>query len=173
MVRFNHNLHVEDPASLNKHANVFNRVASSAARLLGTASAFGVAVAMVLIWAVTGPFFHFSDTWELVINTSTTIVTFLMVFLIQNTQNRDSAAMQLKLDEVIRSTRGAHNAMMDLEKLSQKDLDKMQLLYRQLADQARREDTRGEAAIGTPMIHAEIMDCLEEKRDTNGSSPRS
>lgn len=173
MVRFNHNLHVEDPASLNKHANVFNRVASSAARLLGTASAFGVAVAMVLIWAVTGPFFHFSDTWELVINTSTTIVTFLMVFLIQNTQNRDSAAMQLKLDEVIRSTRGAHNAMMDLEKLSQKDLDKMQLLYRRLADQARREDTRGEAAIGTPMIHAEIMDCLEEKRDTNGSSPRS
>lgn len=118
---------------------------------------------MVLIWAIAGPFFQFSDTWELVINTGTTIVTFLMVFLIQNTQNRDSAAIQLKLDEVIRSTQGAHNAMLDLEKLSQKDLDKMRLLYEQLADKARCEDALGEAVVGTPTIADEIMECIEEK----------
>jgi low affinity Fe/Cu permease len=95
-----------------------------------------------------------------------------MVFLIQNTQNRDSAAIQLKLDEVIRSTRGAHNAMLDLEKLSQEDLDKIRLLYEQLADRARRNDARGEAVLGTPVIHTEILECLEEKRDMNGSSSR-
>ena len=114
---------MEDASSSGKQSSVFNRLANSSSRLLGTAGAFGIAIAMVLIWAMSGPFFHFSDTWELVINTGTTIVTFLMVFLIQNTQNRDSAAIQLKLDEVIRSTRGAHNAMLDLEKLSQEDLD--------------------------------------------------
>jgi low affinity Fe/Cu permease len=149
-------------SSLNNQANLFNRLANTCSRLLGTAGAFGIAVAVVLIWAISGPFFHFSDTWELVINTATTIVTFLMVFLIQNTQNRDSAAIQLKLDEIIRSTRGAHNAMMDLEKLSQKDLDKMRLLYEQLAQQARRDEAHGEAAMGTPVIQAE-MECLEEK----------
>lgn len=163
---------MEDASSLGKQPSVFNRLANSASRLLGTAGAFGIAIAMVLIWAMTGPFFHFSDTWELVINTGTTIVTFLMVFLIQNTQNRDSAAIQLKLDEVIRSTRGAHNAMLDLEKLSQEDLDKIRLLYEQLADRARRNDARGEAVLGTPVIHTEILECLEEKRDMNGSSPR-
>lgn len=129
---------------------------------------------IVAAWAITGPIFHFSDTWQLVINTGTTIVTFLMVFLIQNTQNRDSAAIQLKLDEVIRSTRGAHNAMLDLEKLSQQDLDNIQSLYQQLADQARQGAAHGEAATGTLIIHAAaLMECLEEKieekRETNGS----
>ena len=113
------------------------------------------------MWAISGPFFNFSDTWELVINTATTIVTFLMVFLIQNTQNRDSAAIQLKLDEIIRSTRGAHNAMLDLEKLSQKDLDKMRQLYEQLADEARRDAARGEAAMGTPVLHTGMGEPLE------------
>ncbi len=132
---------------------------------------------IVAAWAITGPIFRFSDTWQLVINTGTTIVTFLMVFLIQNTQNRDSAAIQLKLDEVIRSTRGAHNAMLDLEKLSQQDLDNIQSLYQQLADQARQGAARGETATGTPIIHAAaLMECLEEKveekRETNGSMSR-
>lgn len=154
---------METPASLRKHSSVFNRLANGCAALLGTAGAFGMALAIVALWAVTGPFFHFSDTWQLVINTGTTIVTFLMVFLIQNTQNRDSAAIQLKLDEIIRSTRGAHNAMLDLEKLSQKDLDKMRALYEQLANQARHGEALGEAVTGTPVIDAEIMDCLEEK----------
>lgn len=143
---------MENSTPPGKLTNVFNRVANSCARLLGTAGAFGMALAVVAIWAITGPFFQFSDTWQLVINTGTTIVTFLMVFLIQNTQNRDSAAIQLKLDEVIRSTRGAHNAMLDLEKLSQEDLDKMRLLYEQLANRARGEDARGEAVMGTPAI---------------------
>jgi low affinity Fe/Cu permease len=151
---------MKNPPPIGKHTNVFNRLANSASRLLGTATAFGIALTVVAIWAITGPLFHFSDTWQLVINTGTTIVTFLMVFLIQTTQNRDSAAIQLKLDEVIRSTKGAHNAMLDLEKLSQKDLDKIQLLYEQLADQARRDETRGEAATGTPIIE---INCLEEK----------
>ncbi len=149
---------------------MFSQLANSCSRLLGTAGAFGIALTIVAIWAIMGPFFHFSDTWQLVINTGTSIVTFLMVFLIQNTQNRDSAAIQLKLDEVIRSTRGAQNAMLDLEKLSQKDLDKMRLLYEHLADQARHDDARGEAVMGTPIIQAEIMECLEENRDTNGNN---
>ena len=154
---------MEHSSSLGTRQSVFNRLATTCSRLLGTAGAFGIAVAMVVIWAMSGPFFHFSDTWELVINTVTTIVTFLMVFLIQNTQNRDSAAIQLKLDEIIRSIRGAHNAMLDLEKLPQKDLDKMRTLYEQLADQARRDETHGEAAMGTPIIRPKIMECLEDK----------
>jgi low affinity Fe/Cu permease len=161
---------METSSSLGKPSSIFLKAANSASRLLGTAGAFGIAVAMVLIWAISGPFFHFSDTWELVINTATTIVTFLMVFLIQNTQNRDSAAIQLKLDEIIRSTRGAHNALLDLEKLSQEDLDKIRLLYEQLADKARHEDARDEVVLGTPVIHTEIMECLEVKPDTNGHS---
>lgn len=154
---------MQPSSSIGTQPGVFNRMANTCSRLLGTAGAFGIAVAMVVIWAMSGPFFHFSDTWELVINTATTIVTFLMVFLIQNTQNRDSAAIQLKLDEIIRSTRGAHNAMLDLEKLSQKDLDKMRALYEELADQARRDEARGEAATGTPIIHDDIMECVEKK----------
>ncbi len=155
---------MEISAPLGKQPNLFNQLANGCARLLGTAGAFGMALGVVALWAITGPFFHFSDTWQLVINTGTTIVTFLMVFLIQNTQNRDSAAIQLKLDEVIRSTKGAHNAMLDLEKLSQKDLDKMRLLYEQLADKARCQDAQREAVLGTPIIHTEILECLEVRK---------
>jgi low affinity Fe/Cu permease len=165
---------MENHPSPGKQSSVFNDLANGCSRLLGTAGAFGIAVAMVAIWAISGPFFHFSDTWELVINTATTIVTFLMVFLIQNTQNRDSAAIQLKLDEIIRSTRGAHNAMLDLEKLSQHDLDKIRALYEELADKARQESARGEAVMGTPIIDTKIRECLEEEGTenvTNGKSP--
>jgi low affinity Fe/Cu permease len=137
---------------ISKRTDIFNRLANEASRLLGTASAFSIALLLILIWAITGPLFDFSNAWQLVINTSTTIVTFLMVFLIQNTQNRDSAAIQLKLAEIIRSTRGAHNAMLDLENLSQADLDQIRSLYQQLADKARRDQQLGLGDTGTPQL---------------------
>jgi low affinity Fe/Cu permease len=92
---------------------------------------------IIFIWAITGPIFGFSDTWQLVINTSTTVITFLMVFLIQNTQNRDSEAIHLKLDELIRANRGAHNALLDMEELEEEDLDRLREDYEQLAEAAR------------------------------------
>jgi len=91
---------------------------------------FGLAVAVILLWALTGPLFRFSDTWQLVINTGTTIVTFLMVFLIQNTQNRDGEAIQVKLDELIRAIEGAHNALLALEDLEEQDLDRIRAIIR-------------------------------------------
>jgi low affinity Fe/Cu permease len=119
---------------------------------MGNPSAFGVALILILGWALTGPLFGFSDTWQLVINTGTTIVTFLMVFLIQNTQNRDSGAIQLKLDELIRATKGAHNAVLDLEELTQEDLDKFGKLYQKLATDARNDVRKGWTDTGTPEL---------------------
>ena len=135
-----------------RESGLFARFANEASRAVGSGAAFGAAIAVVLIWSLSGPLFGYSDTWQLVINTGTTIVTFLMVFLIQNTQNRDSAATQLKLDELIRSTRGAHNALLDLEKLSTKDLEDIRLLYQKLADEARREKTGGWEDTDTPEL---------------------
>jgi len=120
-------------------SSLFTRFAKATSRVTGRPVAFAVAVAVLALWAVSGPFFGFSDTWQLVINTGTTIVTFLMVFLIQNTQNRDSEALHLKLDELIRATRGAHNALLDLEELEEKDLDKIRADYERLAEEARGE----------------------------------
>jgi low affinity Fe/Cu permease len=106
---------------------------------MGHPLAFLLAVLIIVGWAVTGPLFGFSDTWQLVINTSTTIVTFLMVFLIQNTQNRDSTAMQLKLDELIRAVQGAHNSLLDLEELEAGDLERLRTVYEELARRAREQ----------------------------------
>ena len=145
-----------------RRANVFSRISTFCARMLGTSGTFAIALSIVLIWAITGPLFGFSDTWQLVINTGTTIVTFLMVFLIQNTQNRDSAAIQLKLDELIRCTEGAHNDMLDLEKISQEDLDKMQTLYGQIANKARLG--QGSAATGILPICKEDNGMVEDRR---------
>ncbi|MFL6335706.1 MAG: low affinity iron permease family protein [Pyrinomonadaceae bacterium] len=103
-----------------------------------------MAAAVILVWAVTGPLFKFSDTWQLVINTGTTIVTFLMVFLIQNTQNRDTEALQVKLDELIRVTKGAHVALLDLEELDDDELDRIRKDYEKLAKEAREKLRRGE-----------------------------
>src|SRR6476661_7983878 len=109
----------------------------------GRPVAFLAACGAVVLWAASGPFFGFSDTWQLVINTSTTIVTFLMVFLIQNTQNRDTEAMQIKLDELIRATQGAHNALLSLEHLEDKELDQIHAAYAKLAKRAREKLRRG------------------------------
>jgi low affinity Fe/Cu permease len=117
--------------------NSFARLAKWISKTCGHPSTFILAVAVILIWAATGPIFHFSDTWQLVINTGTTVITFLMVFLIQNTQNRDGAAVQLKLDEIIRALRGAHNAVLSLEEMSEKELEELKAEYLRLADQAR------------------------------------
>jgi len=136
-----------------RDSGLFARFANEASRAVGSGAAFGAAIAVVLIWSLSGPLFQYSDTWQLVINTGTTIVTFLMVFLIQNTQNRDSAATQLKLDELIRSTRGAHNALLDLEKLSSTDLEELRVLYQKLADQARREKKGGWDDTDTPELN--------------------
>ena len=105
-----------------------------------------------MAWAVTGPLFRFSDTWQLAVNTGTTIVTFLMVFLIQNTQNRDSSAIQLKLDELIRATRGAHNALLDLEELTQEELNTFLKTYKHLARQGRTRVRQGWKDTGTPEV---------------------
>jgi low affinity Fe/Cu permease len=126
-----------------KHPNWFSHFASWTATASGRPHTFALACLIIIVWAVTGPLFAFSDTWQLVINTGTTIVTFLMVFLIQNTQNRDSRAMQLKLDELIRATEGAHNAVLDLEELAEMDLDRIRKLYSALAARARSDLDKG------------------------------
>ena len=109
-----------------------------------------LAMLVIATWIVTGPLFGFSDTWQLVINTGTTIVTFLMVFLIQNTQNRDTEAIQIKLDELIRATRGAHNALLDLEELEETTLDEFRAKYQAMAAAARQELGQGRPDTGTP-----------------------
>jgi len=116
----------------------FTRFAKATSRATGRPGMFAVAFAIIVAWALTGPIFHYSDTWQLVINTGTTIITFLMVFLIQNTQNRDAEAVHLKLDELIRALEGAHNALLDLEDLEDKDLDRIREQYAGLAEAARK-----------------------------------
>jgi low affinity Fe/Cu permease len=130
----------------------FSRFAKNCANAMGHPWAFAVALLTIILWAMTGPIFGYSDTWQLVINTGTTIVTFLMVFLIQNTQNRDSSAIQLKLDELIRSTRGAHNALLDLEELTQDELNNFLKTYQRLAHEGRRKVREGWKDTGTPDV---------------------
>jgi len=115
----------------------FTRFSRHAARFTGSPACFILALAIIVVWAATGPLFGFGDTWQLVINTGTTIITFLMVFLIQNTQNRDTEAMQIKLDELIRSHGPARNAMLDLEELEEEELQTLRKQYEALAEQSR------------------------------------
>jgi low affinity Fe/Cu permease len=122
--------------------------AAAIARAAGRPFAFLLAVATIVVWTISGPIFRFSDTWQLVINTGTTIVTFLMVFLIQNTQNRDSIAMQVKLDELIRAIEGAHNALLDLEELDDTVLERVRRRYRRLAEKARSDIAMGHSDLG-------------------------
>jgi len=133
-----------------KSSSWFNRFSKLTAWVTGQPVTFCIALAIIVVWAVTGPIFHFSDTWQLVINTGTTIVTFLMVFLIQNTQNNDSEAMQLKLDELIRATEGAHLALLDIEQLTDAELDRLRARYERLASDARERLRAGGSDTGTP-----------------------
>jgi low affinity Fe/Cu permease len=128
----------------------YSAFAKSASHFCGRPRTFALAVAVIAIWVITGPIFGFSDTWQLVINTGTTIITFLMVFLIQNTQNRDTEAIQIKLDELIRATKGAHNALLDLEELEEEALDAFRIKYQVLAAAAREGLGRGAQDTGTP-----------------------
>ncbi len=128
----------------------YSRMARLTAQQTGRPKTFALAVGVIAAWIVTGPVFGFSDTWQLVINTGTTIITFLMVFLIQNTQNRDTEAMQVKLDELIRATQGAHNALLDLEEMEAEELDAFRSRYQALAKSARRELARGNDDTGSP-----------------------
>lgn len=134
--------------------SLFTRLAKAASRFTGRAISFNLAILVIAAWLVTGPIFDYSDTWQLVINTATTIITFLMVFLIQNTQNRDTEAIQIKLDELIRSTQGAHNALLDLEELDEKTLDEFREKYEALAAKARKQIARGGSDSGSPDIDA-------------------
>ena len=131
------------------HDSRFTRIAKRTSRTAGHPATFALAALIILVWAASGPIFAFSDTWQLVINTSTTIITFLVVFLIQNTQNRDSAAMQLKLDELIRAINGAHNGFLDVEELSDEDLVRIRARFEALARESREDLKRGLRDTGT------------------------
>lgn len=128
----------------------YSRFARAASHFCGRPRVFTLAVGIIVLWLATGPLFSWSDTWQLVINTGTTIITFLMVFLIQNTQNRDTEAIQVKLDELIRATHGAHNALLDLEVLEEETLDAFRSRYQALASAARQGLRQGESDTGTP-----------------------
>ena len=130
----------------------FANIARSISTLVGRPAAFAVAVLAIVLWAANGPLFGFSDTWQLVVNTTTTIVTFLMVFVIQNTQNRDTVAIQIKLDELIRATQGAHNAVLDLEELEEEQLRAYLKRYEELATGARERLRKGRLDTGSPDI---------------------
>jgi low affinity Fe/Cu permease len=130
----------------------FTRFAKGTAYATGRPATFAIALSVVVVWAVTGPLFHWSDTWQLVINTGTTIVTFLMVFLIQSTQNRDAEAVQIKLDELLRVSPGAHNVLMNLEELEETELERIRAVYIKLAEKARRGIDDGISDDGVPDI---------------------
>jgi low affinity Fe/Cu permease len=135
-----------------KSRSLFTRISKATAHATGQPLTFVVALLLIIVWAVTGPLFQWSDTWQLVINTGTTIVTFLMVFLIQSTQNRDAEAVHIKLDELLRVTAGAHNVLLDLEELEERDLAKLRAAYCRLADEARRGLDHGRSDAGVPNI---------------------
>ncbi|MEP6589898.1 MAG: low affinity iron permease family protein [Gemmatimonadota bacterium] len=127
----------------------FTHFTRGAARISGKPLTFLAAAGLILLWALTGPIFHYSDTWQLVINTSTTVITFLMVFVIQSTQNRDSEAMHVKLDEIIRSIEVANNCMLDLEELEEDELDQIRSEFQLLASKAR-QTIRDQPSTGSP-----------------------
>jgi len=133
----------------------FKRLCKWTSRVAGRSVTFVLATLVIIVWAITGPIFHFSDTWQLVINTGTTIVTFLMVFLIQNTQNRDTEAIQVKLDELIRAMHGAHNALLDLEELEDNELERVKKRYQQLASVARQALREHKGDTDSPAVMGE------------------
>jgi low affinity Fe/Cu permease len=144
-------------------SDAFRVFARRSSNVLGSPWAFVIAILVIVVWAATGPTFHFSDTWQLIINTGTTIITFLMVFLIQNTQNRDAEAIQVKLDELIRLSEGGHNVLLDLEELEDEELDRIRESYCRIAEGARENLRQGKGDTDTPEVEDEIQEKL--KRD--------
>ena len=157
-----------------KSTSLFTRFAKWTAHATGQARGLRAwRPRVIVVWGVTGPLFGFSDTWQLVINTGTTIVTFLMVFLIQNTQNRDTEALQVKLDELIRVTEGAHLVLLDLEELDDKQLDKIRANYEKLAAKAREDLKRGKDDTGVPDLGDEDEDqALQEDKSQRQKANR-
>jgi len=135
-----------------KPNSFYSRFARGCSRFAGRPFTFALMLILVIAWAVTGPMFDYSDAWQLTINTATTILTFLMVFLIQATQNRDGEAIQIKLDEIIRAQQGAHNALLDLEELEEDELMQLHANYLRLAEQARKRIEKGKTDTGVPDI---------------------
>ena len=131
-----------------KKQGLFTRVAMTVSKAAGEPVTFAIALLVVIVWAASGPIFKFGDTWQLVINTSTTIITFLMVFLIQASQNRDTEALQIKLDELINAVKGTNEALLDLEQLDEKDLDRIRKVYLRKAEAARGGSESGEGPDG-------------------------
>jgi low affinity Fe/Cu permease len=156
-----------------KSTSWFTNFAKWTARATGRPAAFALAAGVIIVWAVTGPLFKFSDTWQLVINTGTTIVTFLMVFLIQNTQNRDTEALQVKLDELLRVTEGAHTVLLDLEELDDTELDRIRTVYEKLAKKAREDLKRGKDDTGVPDLGEPEEDKALLKDKESGEEDRS
>jgi len=151
--------------------STFSRFARATAAALGHPAAFGAAAAIVLVWLCVGPLFGFGNSWQMVINTATTIVTFLMVFLIQNTQNRQDDALQLKLDEIIRALGGAHNRLVDLENVPDEELRQVKDRFHRLAETARRQTEAGQPDTETPEIHASPPAPSESVRSVEGEDP--
>jgi low affinity Fe/Cu permease len=138
--------------------SIFQRMAKRAASAAGRPVTFLVAAGLVLVWALLGPIVGFGDTWQLAINTTTTIITFLMVFLIQSTQNRDTAALQIKMDELIRSSEGAHNALLDLEELDEATIERIRARYERLAARARENLDKGGLDTDRPEVEPDAGD---------------
>ena len=155
-----------------KSTSLFTRFAKWTARATGRPATFVLAATVIVVWGISGPLFKFSDTWQLVINTGTTIVTFLMVFLIQNTQNRDTEALQVKLDELIRVTKGAHLALLDLEELDDTQLDKIYETYEELARKAREDARHGKEDTGTPELNLDEGDTFEAGKKAKGKKKK-
>ena len=140
----------------------FRKLSQKTSKVVGSPWAFLIALTFLLVWGLSGPVFHFSDTWQLVINTTTTIITFLMVFLIQNTQNRESQALNLKLDELIRSMKGARNTMVNLEELSDDELERLQAQFQRISEHYSRLSSHIE----------EVADVVEDAKDIKANTAR-
>ena len=146
------------------HGNVLSRMATAATRWTGSTSAFVIAFTVILVWGLTGPIFRYSDTWQLVINTSTTIVTFLMVFLIQRSQNKDALAVQLKLNELVAAMEGASNRLISVEDLSEQELQVLRIHYKKLAEMAKHDSRLTESH---SVVEAEARHAIKQDRRRN------
>jgi low affinity Fe/Cu permease len=143
---------------LSKPKKIFSKLAKSTSMAAGKPATFCIAFGTIIVWAISGPIFGFSDTWQLIINTGTTIITFLMVFLIQNSQNRDGEALQIKIDELLRVTKGAHVVLLDLEELEDHELKKIRRTYVELAADARQRIDEGGSDTDVPEVTG--ADCV-------------